>query len=449
VRGRRFKSYIRSQIYLYSLKKMTDIILTSKHSLSELNSGKLSLIKKFLSEYQKSVLFYVDYLFNNEIVYYSDNNRRILNLKKDQLDCPSFISSSKVLPPNTNLSGRALKAASTQACGIIKSLIYKRKKLLYILNVKRSKHERCRNILKKLSKTIIKYPNISSVKAELNTISANFADNNTKYFDDIIILSSLGKDYGKIVIPFKHSKHSRYLQNNSDNKRLNSILLSEKYVYIRWQQKLPDIKKSGEIVGLDQGIKTCLTLSDGQISNNLQGHDLDSITNKISRKVKGSKAFHKALKHRDNYIGWAINQLNFSNIKQLRIEKITNFRYKRRISKKLNYFGEKVIMERCYKACQLAGVQLIEESSAYKSQRCSNCGIVLKSNRKGKRYCCKHCAFQADADLNSSLNQKANLPSLQKLLGCLDNKQGFFWKAEGLFDLNGQEFTVSVTKNKK
>ena len=426
---------------------MTDMILTSKHSLSELNSGKLSLIQKFLSEYQKAVLFYVDYLFNNKIIWYSNNNCRILNIKKDQLDCPSFISSSELIPENTNLSGRALKAASTQACGIIKSKVHKRRKLLYILNLKRNKHERCRDILKKLKKTIIKYPNISSVKAELNSICANFSENKTEYFDDVLILSCLGKYYGKIIVPFKHSEHSRSLQNNG--KRLNSILLSEKYVYIRWQQKIPAIKKSGEIVGLDQGIKTCLTLSDGQSSIKLQGHDLDSITNKISRKVKGSKAFHKALEHRDNYIGWSVNQLNFSNIKQLRMEKVTNFRYKKRVSKKLNYFGEKVIMERCYKACQLAGVQLIEESSAYKSQRCSNCGIVLKSNRKGKRYCCKHCSFQADADFNSSLNQKANLPSLQKLLRYLDNKRGFFWKAEGLFDLNGQELTVSITKKKK
>jgi transposase len=426
---------------------MPKLILTSKHSLKELNSGKLSLIKEFLFEYQKAVLFYVDYLFNNEIKWYFNSSLRILNIKKDLLNCPSFISTVNLIPEKINLSARALKTASTQACGIIKSVIDKRRKLLYILNIKRNKHERCRDILKKLNKTIVKYPNISSIKAELNSNCANFSDNNTKYFDNILILSSLGKYFNKIIIPFKSTKHSKSLCENS--KRLNSILLSDKYVYIRWEQNLPEIKKNGEIVGLDQGIKTCLTLSDGQVSKKLQGHDLDSITNKISRKVKGSKAFHRALEHRDNYIGWSVNQLNLTNIKQLRIEKITNFRYKKRVSKKLNYFGEKVIMERCYKRCQLNGVHLVKENSAYKSQRCSNCGFVCKSNRKGKSFCCKHCSYQADADFNSSLNQKANLSSLQKFLHCLDNKIGFFWKAEGIYDLNGQELTVPVTKKKK
>jgi transposase len=429
------------------MTKLPKLILTSKHSLRELNIGKSDFIKEFLSEYKKATLFYVDYLFNNKIIFTVKDKERILDIKKDLLDCPSFISTINIIPEETRLSGRVLKAASTQACGIIKSIIDKRRKLLYILKLKQSRHERCRNILKKLKATTIKYPNIDDIKAELNSNCANFGDNKLKYFDNILILSSLGKSFHKLFIPYKGSKHSKLLEDNN-GKRLNSVLLSDKYLYIRYEQDIPKLKKVGDIVGIDQGIKTCLTLSDGQASNKLQGHDLDTITNKIKRKKTGSKAFHKAVEHRDNYIGWAVNKLNFSNIREIRIEKVTNFRHKKRVSKKLNYFGEKVIMERCYKKCQRNGVRIVEEDSAYKSQRCSCCGIVLKSNRKGKRYCCKHCSFQADADFNSSLNQKASLPSLRKYLRHLDNKKGFFWKAEGLFNLDGQELTVPVTKKK-
>ena len=432
------------------MPKQPRLILASKHSLEELNIGKSILIKEFLSEYKKATLFYVDYLFNNRITFTVKDKERVLDINKDLLDCPSFISTINIMPEETRLSGRALKAASTQACGIIKSLIWKRKKLLYLLKIKQSRHQRCRNILKKLRKTAITYPNIKDIKAELNTLCANFGENNIKYFDEIVTLSSLGKEFGKIVVPYKDSKHSRLLENTGKNagKRLNSILLSEKYLYVRYEQNIPKVKTTGDIVGIDQGIKTCLTLSDGQVSDKLQGHDLDTITNKIKRKKTGSKAFHKALEHRDNYIGWAVNNLNFSNIREIRIEKVTNFRHKKKVSRKLNYFGEKVIIKRCYKKCQRNGVRIVEEKSAYKSQRCSSCGIVLKKNRKGKRYCCKHCSFQTDADFNSSLNQKANLPSLQEYLRHLDNKKGFFWKAEGIFNLDGQELTVPVTKKR-
>jgi transposase len=230
---------------------------------------------------------------------------------------------------------------------------------------------------------------------------------------------------------------------------LNGILLSKEFLYLRWEIELPELKKEGEIVGADQGIKTCMTLSDGQFTQELQGHDLDTITNKLARKKKGSKAFHKALEHRNNYIGWSIKQLNLRGIKEVRLEKVTNFRHGKRVSKKLNYFGEPLILKRMEKRLGLEGVLLTQEDSAYKSQRCSNCSIVLKRNRKRKRYSCKHCFFQIDADLNSSLNQKANLPSLQLFIGLVDNKRGFFWKEEGIFDATGRELTVPVTKKGK
>lgn len=427
---------------------MSKIILTSKHSLSELNKEKLNSVKEFLKEYRTAVIFYFNHLFYNKITW---GDSCVLDIKNDELFCPPYLLTKELIPENCNLSARALSSASTQACGMIKGLIYKRNKLLFVLKCLKEqkqpgKKQRLKSILKKIKNAPIKYPNLKNIKAELSTKCANFANEITiKYFDDVITLSSIGKKFGKIIIPFKYTNHSSHLRDDLKGKRLSSVLISEKSIDIRWEVELPKLKKKGDVLGADQGIKSCITLSDGQSPNLLNGHNLDTITNLISRKIKGSKAFHKALALRDCYIGWTINQLNLTNAKEVRLEKISNFRYKKKVSKKLNYFGESLIRKRMIKRLQLEGVLLVEEDSPYKSQRCSQCGLVLKSNRKGKWYSCKHCLLQIDADLNSALNQKANLPSLKIFLGHLNNRQGFFWSEKGIFDLNGQEIGVPVT----
>lgn len=445
---------------IYHAAKMSTLILTSKHSLENLNSHRLESIRNFLSEYQKATLFYIDYLFNNRITYSigsekkdpkskTNNSKRIIkifDIKNDELNCPLFLSTKDFVPENINLSQRALNAAATQALGIIRACVDKRKRLLFTLSEAKKNKQDTKRIIRKLRKAKVIYPQISSIKAELSTQCFKFENKkNAKHFDCFGVLSSIGKSFGKILIPFNYNSHSKQL--GVSGERMTSILLSDKYLYIRWKQDLPKQKTIGEIVGLDQGIKTCLTLSDGQVSKELDDNDLDKITNKIARKKLGSKAFHRAIDHRNNYIGWAVNQLKFSNIKELRIEKISNFRQGKKTSKKLNYFGEKVIMDRIYKKCLVTGVRYVEQNSAYKSQRCSKCGYVHKNNRKGKNFYCLHCSFQADADFNASKNQVGNLLPLERFLGQLDNKdKGFFWKEEGISDLVGQELTVPVTR---
>jgi hypothetical protein len=152
------------------------------------------------------------------------------------------------------------------------------------------------------------------------------------------------------------------------------------------------------------------------------------------------------LDHRDNYIGWSVNRLNLTNIKQLNVESISNFRDGKNVGKKLNYFGEPLILERLVRRAQ-QGVLVVMQPSAYRSQRCSRCGYVCKKNRKKEEFCCRHCSFQADADYNASCNHKIPLPPIKySKLHPLDNKKGFFWKENGLFDLEGKEITVPFTQ---
>ena len=429
-------------------------IKSSSIPINRANFSKKEKLAMFIADYKDAVIFYVNYLLDNKIeTKLKDGRIIILDVKNDNLDCPTFLSTTNI-NYKTDLSARVLKSAITQSLGIVKSILEKRKKYLYIFNKLQSEHKRTRSITKKLNKTTIIKPNLDNIFPELNSLCCKYIENvNLKSFDNVMILSSLGKKYGKIIIPINHTKHSRKLEKQAlgnNGKLMTSFLVTPKTIQLRYQISLPELKKDGIIVGADQGINTCITLSDHQTTRPCKhGHTLNSIIKKISRKQKGSKAFWQAKDHQKNYINWSVNQLNFSNIKEIRLEKISNFRYKKNVGKFLNYFGEKLIRDKLKDKAQQLGVLVVEQQSAYRSQRCSKCGYVDRKNRNGKNFRCKHCSFQADADLNASSNHEINLPSSENIR-FLANKKSikFFWKEEGFYDLQGKELTVPSTKKR-
>jgi len=82
--------------------------------------------------------------------------------------------------------------------------------------------------------------------------------------------------------------------------------------------------------------------------------------------------------------------------------------------------------------CEQQGVLVVYVSPTYTSQRCSHCGWVQKSNRKGKNFNCVSCSFAADADINASKNIALRLSPLsdsQRLQQ--NNRTGFFYRAVG------------------
>lgn len=418
-------------------------IKTSKHKIDNLNLGKKKALLSFIKEYKNAVRYYVDYLWNNKIVI---SNDRYLDIISDKLDCPQFISTTNI-KFETKLSARALKAASTQACGIVKAALDKRKRLLYVRQSLLKEGKRTRQISKRINKTKLIKPNLSDIKLELNSLNCKIESSSIKYFDTIITLFSLGKSYGKIIIPIKKNRHSRKLEYKS--KILNSILLSENEIDLRWEYSIIESIGDKE-VGADTGINSVVTLSDGQATiKDRHGYSLNSILKKICKKRNGSKSFDKALIQRDNFIRWSINQLNLSNIKEIRLEKVSNFRYKKNVGKFLNYSGEALIRSKLIDFAEDHGVRILLQSSAYRSQRCSQCGFVYSANRKEKLFSCKHCFFQTDADYNASCNHEQKLPSANWLRYRLDKPKKFFWNKEGFFNLDGSKFTVSDTKKNK
>lgn len=412
------------------------MIKTSKHTIVFTNSAKKEKLKSFLKEYRRMSKILLDYLWDSPNTF----NDKILDISTKQYNCPRFISIKHI--KDTTLSKRALTCCSTQVCGIIRAVLDKPRKQQYMLYKLRSENKPTERLIKSVNKCKITKPNISNIRAELNSICCDFQETTTS-FDGFLQLKSIGKSFGKIRIPIKYHRHS----NKLNGKLLNSFLISNKSIDFRWDMPENKPKLNGSVVDADQGYKDVLTLSNGMKTEkqDIHNHSLESITKKLSRKKKGSKAFKKAQDHRKNFIHWSINQLNFSDIKELRLEKIVNLGYRKKQSRLMSHWCNTIIRDKVISKCKEEEVLLTLQSSSYRSQRCNNCGWVQKLNRKGKVFKCRKCGFTLDSDLNAAKNLALVLQNItfdfrnKKL-----NLKGFFWKPDGIF--YREDFAVPLSQ---
>jgi transposase len=152
----------------------------------------------------------------------------------------------------------------------------------------------------------------------------------------------------------------------------------------------------------------------------------------MSRKKNGSKAFKRCQDHRKNYINWAVNQLDLTNVRQINTENIKYLNKGKRTSRVLGSWVYRDIFDKLSSFSFEQGVLDQKIGSTYTSQRCSVCGWTRKSNRKGKKFKCDQCGFHTDSDLNASLNLALSLIPIsdqQRLKKA--NIKGFYWLSLG------------------
>lgn len=417
------------------------MIKTSKHTTKFANSKKLENLEIFLSEYRRFAQVMIDHIWDNGYVWKYKGDSKRFSVKENLLEFPPLINSTilKSINQETFLSGRALKCCMTQVSAMIRAEVEKQRKRIWQFGKFKSEgisKNKLKPLIKKIKQNIPSKPNCKNIKAEINSICADFLETNNE-FEGFIRLKSITKTKLIIKLPVKFSKHTRKLMSKSVSTMLNSFLISENFIDTRWKYNEPTKKEKGVVIGADQGFKDVLTLSDKQVTPKYcpHGHSLESILRKMSSSKEGSAAFKRSQSHRTNFINWSINQLNLKSVKQINLEKIWNIGYKSRSLRILSHWTNTAIRDKVYDHCLEHGVHVKEQSCTYRSQRCSDCGIVRKSNRKGKVYNCKHCKLEIDADLNASLNLAIDLPeipySLRKSRNNLGN--GFYWRKDGFF----------------
>jgi len=201
------------------------------------------------------------------------------------------------------------------------------------------------------------------------------------------------------------------------SKRANNWYIAFKYDY----QPTPTAKER-EFIGVDVGINTLATCSDGTTYPNVKAYKqakkrLSRYQRRVSQKEPGSKNRLKAIKrlsglHKKvadiradtlhklttwlakNHSTIVIEDLNVSGM--LRNHKLASaiancgfYEFKRQLTYKCEWYGsELIIADRFYPSSQI----------------CSHCGHQQKMPLNVRTYECGHCGFKADRDFNAAIN---------------------------------------------
>ena len=408
-----------------------------------------------LAEWRRVMQLLCDNIWSNGYTWLEDGVIHEFNPDKYKYELPKYLDYNR-FNVDTWLSARMLSSLVTQLSGKLRAICSKNAARLYVFDKEAGQGRYLEHLWETIESRNPSRPDLSEAGIEISSKCAEFIPTPNGAFYGFLRIKSTGLPI--FNVPVCHQKH---LPKYTDGTwtRCNGYLIDEYGVQLRWEKEVP-IKTDGIKVGADQGLLTCVSLSDGQTTtdmlvkaprkndpNRVIKVNLDTITDKLARKQKGSKAFGRTQTERKNYINYAIKRLNFSNIKEIGLEKITNINYGRNPSRKMKHWSNPEIVNRLAQVAEEFGVRINLQSNAYRSQRCSGCGHVLKSARKGKLYICPICGLVMDADINAAKNHAIELPAIphSNEFSMLAKTEGFYWLPNGLFSMDGSELRVPDT----
>ncbi len=196
------------------------------------------------------------------------------------------------------------------------------------------------------------------------------------------------------------------------------------FVSVTVEEEIPNPKPMvSYVVGVDLGIKTLATLSDGTTFANPRAlgkriKKLRKLSKSLSRKKKGSKNREKAK------LRLARMHLRVFNVRQDTLHKLTTYLAKshsrivienlgvsgmmmnRRLARSIADVGFYEFRRHLEYKCQWYGSKLdIAPRTFPSSKRCSSCGHKKKELSLSEReYECEECGLTIDRDLNAALN---------------------------------------------
>ena len=342
-----------------------------------------------------------------------DEYARVVNLYIDAL------CQSKELPKFTNfkvetwISSRLQQCAGKQATEIVKStrkkdreIRFKKYKKIYkyFLN----KQRQIKFIGKKFGELNLNY----KIKPRYDGKSINLdnrfwsLNTSTNSFDYWVKLGSIGNKIG-LFLPLKNHKHNKKFSNWKRAGSCRLLRNNGKFkIELIYEKATPKLAKPNKILAIDAGINCLMSCSDGRQI----GLELKKLLNELNQKQQKSKSYTRKLNQIHNYVRWCVNQLDWGNLSDLVIENLkyiqigTKQRANKATRKLLSKWNlglwRKAIEQKCEANC----VCLHQVEPKYTSQTCPRCGNVDKGNREGMLFRCTSCGYEANADLNASIN---------------------------------------------
>ncbi len=337
-----------------------NIIRSTRCSLKFSTNTKLDKLQLVMTEYSKVVNFFIDRFF--------EKPPTKAQLLKPIVDLPT-----------TWLSARLRKVAAREAIDMIGSVKER--------GLTTKPHHNGKSM------------SVSSTIAELQQSENSF--------DCWLHLASIGDG---IIIDLPIKLHKHYYKLKQRGKQLASYIIKPDCVQFCFEIETGAKKEDGKIIGIDTGINSLATSSEGE----QYGTDIKSIIEKIKRKEHGSnkqQRVRRALKQRMNEVAKEVMK---QDVKLVVVEDLKKMNHstklKRRLSKNmrrsLGAWVYRYWLNRVQMATEDNRVSFRRVNPAYTSQRCNVCGHTERGNRNGLMFLCLKCGYKDNADYNAAKNIK-------------------------------------------
>lgn len=191
--------------------------------------------------------------------------------------------------------------------------------------------------------------------------------------------------------------------------------------YLSGSYKKPDVLKSDkEFIGLDWGIKTFMTTSNGEFINypktiKREFYRIRKIQSILDKKNKHSKNWEKLNKKiqkaydrlenlKKDFIEKETTRLSKDN--SIAVENITkDIRSKKFICRQSYIAPRRRFIDKLKWKCEKFGSYFIEVNPAHTTQKCCRCGKIHNLNLKDRIMDCE-CGNYLDRDINAAINIK-------------------------------------------
>ncbi|MGV8075726.1 MAG: RNA-guided endonuclease InsQ/TnpB family protein [Methanosarcina sp.] len=200
------------------------------------------------------------------------------------------------------------------------------------------------------------------------------------------------------------------------------------FLYMIFRKESP--KPSGnKVLGIDRGIVNIAVCSNNVFFN---GKQIKNVRGKYaflrsklqSKGTKSAKRFLRKISRKERQFVTDTNHYISKTIVNtpydvFALEDLTSIRVQSRkgkeFNRKLNNWSFYQLAQFLEYKAEALGKSVIYIDPRYSSQKCSKCGNIKKSNRKGNSYHC-NCGFDIHADLNASRNiAQAGISCLSRL----------------------------------
>jgi putative transposase len=261
------------------------------------------------------------------------------------------------------------------------------------------------------------YPRFKSKKNPKHSFRIQ-NNNNVKIQDNIIVLPKLGQ------VHYRTSNHYKKLLKES---KINNVTIKKEhghfYAVFNIETNVETMDYTYNIVGIDLGMRTLATLSNGLKIANLDTRHEEKMIKKyqksLSRKKYNSTRYNKTLKtlgkwikRKNNRIKDAYHKLSHYLVKKydlicMETLDIREMFEQTDYSKKLQNISWYKLLEMIKYKCQWYEKIFIQINRWFPSSKnCSQCGYYNKDLGDKKEWTCPHCQTHHDRDINAAKNIK-------------------------------------------